>query len=356
MEILKIIGGFVLSLIISLVSIPSIVTVAKTKKLCELPQGRHIHKGVIPTLGGGAIFGAFFIPIFIFVDDVNSQFLHAFTASSLVLFFIGIKDDILIIAPKTKLCGQILAAIIICVIGDIRITSLQGFLGIQQIPYFVSIIISIVMVVGVVNAFNLIDGIDGLAGLLAVSSSILFSIWFYFENNFTICISTACFVGAILGFLRFNLFSEKNKLFMGDTGSQLVGLYSIVLAILFIEANSNTDVNNMVLGSPIVAFAVLSVPIFDVLRVMFIRLVLKRSIFSPDNNHIHYRLLKLDFTHKQTDIILVLFNIIFAIFVWWLSDYFYINRLALIVILLLMVLFHIPQYFISRKINKLKKR
>ncbi|MBO4244565.1 MAG: undecaprenyl/decaprenyl-phosphate alpha-N-acetylglucosaminyl 1-phosphate transferase [Bacteroidales bacterium] len=354
MELLKIAGSLILSLIISLLTIPSIVRVAKSKRLCEKPHDRHIHHGSVPTLGGCAIFGAFLTTLFIFAGN-SASFIPYFAAACIILFFTGIKDDILIIAPLTKLAGQIAAALVLCGAGDIRITSMQGLFNIQELPYVPSLIVSIVLVVAIINAFNLIDGIDGLAGLLSVVSTLLFSVWFWGEGNEAVCIASASFVGAVIGFLRYNLFSKSNKIFMGDTGAQIVGLFCVFLAIMFIEGNNTVSAKDIIIGSPAVAFAIMAVPTFDVLRVMFLRIVLKRPIFQPDNIHIHYKLLELGLSHIKADLILAVFNILFAIAVYIAAKYIYINRLGLIMILVLMVAFHIPQLIINHRRKKLKQ-
>ena len=355
MDYIKIAGSLIISLIISLLTIPSIVRVAKSKRLCEKPHDRHIHHGNVPILGGCAIFGAFITTMCIFAGNSDS-FLPYLVASCVILFFTGIKDDIMIIAPLTKLAGQITAAVVLCAAGDVRITSMQGLFNIQELPYAVSIAVSVIVVVAIINAFNLIDGIDGLAGTLSISSSAMFGIWFWYEGNFAECIVVATFIGAVIGFLRYNLFSHKNKIFMGDTGAQLVGLVCVFLAIKFVEGNNTTSAEYIVRGAPAVAFAIMAVPAFDVIRVMFLRIILKRPVFQPDNIHIHYKLLEMGFSHRASDIILNIFNIVFAVGVFILSKYTYINRIGLIMLLVLMVSFHIPQIIINcRRRKKISK-
>lgn len=354
MDYLKIGGSLIISLVVSLLTIPSIVRVAKSKKLCEKPHDRHIHHGNVPTLGGCAIFGAFLTTVCIFAGNSGS-FIPYLAASCVILFFTGIKDDIMIIAPLTKLAGQTAAALVLCAAGDIRITSLQGLFNIQDIPYAVSIVLSVFVVVAIINAFNLIDGIDGLAGSLSISAAVMFGVWFWIEDDLAMCIAVASFVGAVVGFLRYNLFSHKNKIFMGDTGAQLVGLVCVFFAIKFVEGNNTTTAQCIVRGAPAVAFAIMAVPAFDVIRVMFLRFVLKRPIFSPDNIHIHYKLLELGLSHGKADFVLNVFNIVFATGVYLISKQTYINRLGLIMLLVLMVAFHIPQIIINRRRKKLKQ-
>ena len=354
MDNIKIAGSLVVSLIISLLTIPSIVRVAKSKRLCEKPHDRHIHHGNVPTLGGCAIFGAFLTTMFIFAGN-SANYIPYLAAACVILFFTGIKDDIMIIAPLTKLAGQTAAALVLCAVGDIRITSMQGLFNVQDLPYAVSIAVSVIVVVAIINAFNLIDGIDGLAGTLSISSTAMFGIWFYTEGDIAMCIVAASFIGAVIGFLRYNLYSKTNKIFMGDTGAQLVGLVCVFLAIRFVEGNNTTSANCIVRGAPAVAFAILSVPAFDVMRVIFLRIVLKRPVFKPDNIHIHYKLLETGLSHGAADIILNIFNIVFAVGVFEISKYTYINRLGLIMLFVLMITFHIPQIIINQRQKRLSK-
>lgn len=354
-EEFKIIGATFIAFIISLISIPSIVTVARAKGLCEVPDRRRLHKGVIPTLGGVAIFAAMIIPLFLIPpSNGHSEFIPYLAASSVVLFYIGIKDDILLIAPTTKLIGQTISAAILCIFGNIRITDLHGILGITQISYPISVIITIFLIITTINAFNLIDGIDGLCGLLGITISIMFAIFFRSEEQWGICIAVGCFVGAILGFLRYNLFSKKEKIFMGDTGSQIVGLFCAFLAIEFCEQNLIAYPDNRINYAPITAFAIQIIPLFDVIRIIFIRLRLGKAIFQPDNNHIHFRLLHLNLTHLTIDFILILATIFFTFVVWKLSNFMSWYRLSIITLILAMAIFHIPQIIINKRRTRKK--
>lgn len=356
MENLTILGAFFTALIISLVSIPSIVAVAKQKELCEKGGGRRLHEGVIPTLGGCAIFAGLTISMLLFCKGVvGSEFVFGLAAAVIMLFFIGIKDDILLIAPLTKLFGQIFAATLLVVFGDVRITSLGGIFGFYELPYLLSLLLSVFLIITCINAYNLIDGVDGLAGLLSVTAVGVFSVWFYLEGVYSVAIVGVSFIGAVLGFLRYNMFSKKNKIFMGDTGSMIVGLICATMALRFMQYNAMEEVSdylNPIQYAPFVALTFMIVPLYDVVRVMFIRYILHRPIMQPDNHHIHYRLKSLGFTHKQIDFWLVTFNALFAVFSWWISQHLSFLRLVLVEFLVLMFFFHIPQAIITKRKEK----
>ena len=350
--------AFVIAMIITWISIPSVVTVAKIKGLCEKPNKRRLHVGVIPTLGGCAVFAGFLISTLLFCKGETLDFIRPFAASAILLFFIGIKDDILEIAPLTKLCGQITAAALTVFFADIRIESFEGIFTIGELPYFISIVISIGFVIFIINAYNLIDGIDGLAGLLSITAVVFFGVWFYIEGYYNIAILAACFVGAMIGFLRHNLFGKETKIFMGDTGSMLVGFVCSILAMKFMQLNHGEHVEVLskpLQNSPILAISFMIVPVYDVLRVMFIRRVLHKPIMLPDNHHIHYRLKALGLKAWEIDLVLVPINILFSLFSWWISQECSLTRTILLDLLVLMTLFHIPQAIITYKKKKQNK-
>lgn len=354
----QIFGGLILAAIICWISIPSIVSVAKMKNLCEKPDERRLHKGVIPTMGGIGIFSGLLISMLIFCQGEQCHFIQIFAASAVMLFFIGVKDDILMIAPVTKLIGQIISSLILCVVGNVRITNLCGLFGINEIPYIVGIVLSVGLIIFVINAYNLIDGVDGLAGLLGITTTLFFSAWFYREGLYFMTALGACFIGAVIGFLRYNLFSEENKIFMGDTGSQLVGIFCCLMAMKFMEYNLDPSVVKHPVNHTIaVAISFMIVPIFDVFRVMFIRRILHRPIMLPDNHHIHYRLKALGLGAKWIDIILIGINCLVAAIAWYLAGYTdtSFSRMILIVFILLMALFHIPQALLTLRKRRQEK-
>lgn len=171
--------GFIVSFIIVYVSIPSIVNVARIKGLFDEPGLRKCHQHKVPNLGGIAIFAAIIIVMGLLVDRTSSRELIYLLASVTVMFFVGIKDDILIIAPSKKLLGEIISVMIIVILGDLRLTNLHGFLGIHEIDYILSVLLSCFVMIVIVNGFNLIDGIDGLAAGIGIVVSLTFGVWFF---------------------------------------------------------------------------------------------------------------------------------------------------------------------------------
>jgi UDP-GlcNAc:undecaprenyl-phosphate GlcNAc-1-phosphate transferase len=284
-----------LAFLITFFAIPVIIQIAKNKKLFDEPDERKVHKAVIPTLGGLGIFAGFIVATLMGAPAAPE--LQYFAAASIVIFFLGLKDDILILSANKKFIGQLIAAGIIIKFGNIHITNMHGFLGIHEIPYFAGIIFTVFTVIVITNAFNLIDGVDGLAGSLGMVTTLVFGTYFYFANELTYAVMAFSLSGASLAFLIYNF--SPAKIFMGDTGSLLLGLINSILVIKFINVAGTTGNTWSCHAAPAVGFAVLIIPLFDTLRVFGLRILDRRSPFSPDRIHIHHYLLDLGFSHKK---------------------------------------------------------
>jgi len=311
MELTITILAFLVGFILVVLAIPPVIRVAHAKHLFDPVNERKIHNKVVPQLGGVAIFIAFCITTIIVTDGIRFDELKYFIASTIIMFFIGLKDDLMDISAKKKLIVQLLAAYILVGMGDVRFTSLYGVFGIHEIGIFGSTLISVFTVVVIVNAFNLIDGIDGLASGLAILASVLLGIWFFMAGFIAYAIMSFALVGSLTGFFIFNVFGIKNKLFMGDTGSLIVGLLIAGLIISFNELNSSLSQGfPAVNASPVISFALIIVPLIDTLRVMSIRIRDKRSPFSADKKHIHHMIFYFQKRHLVVSIILIFSNFI----------------------------------------------
>ena len=219
-------------------------------------------------------------------------------AATVILLFLGIKDDLIVLSPRKKFIGQVLAAIIAIVATDVRIFGFGSLLGLGELPYLASLIFTLFVYLTVINAFNLIDGIDGLAGSVAGLVSLFFGIYFLINGQQMLAVVSLALVGAIFGFLGYNL-SDKNKLFMGDSGSLFLGYMLAYQGISFLMINASSSTPYSVPNATVVLLALLSFPLMDCLRVFTIRLLAGKSPFQADRNHIHHCYIRLGFTHKQ---------------------------------------------------------
>lgn len=301
-------------------SIPSILHVANKHKLFDsVDLHRKEHKEGISRLGGIGIFCGFTITVLLFATTVHYEQANFLIASSIFLFALGIKDDIYGVSPSTKFALQILVSLILVTLGGFKLSSLYGVFNIWDVDPIAGGIFSIALIIFINNAFNLIDGVDGLAGTVGAMVSLCFGIFFALGNDMAYAFIAFSMLGAILGFLVFNF--PPAKIFMGDTGSLIIGLVSVVLAIKFIEINKVGVVPAPYFNSaPSIAVAVLIIPVFDSLRIFFIRVINKKSPFRGDRNHIHHRLLRLGLSAKQILLVTISFNLGMIILTVMLQD------------------------------------
>jgi UDP-N-acetylmuramyl pentapeptide phosphotransferase/UDP-N-acetylglucosamine-1-phosphate transferase len=302
--------SIVISFTITFLAIPVIITVAETKKLFDVPDERKVHITPVTPLGGLGIFAGFIFACLLSVHFESSAEFQYFMAASLVIFFLGLKDDILVISPIKKFIGQVLAAFMVIYYGGVQLKSMHGFLGLNQMPEMFSLMLTYFAVIVIINSFNLIDGVDGLAGSLGLMAASIFGIYFLIVNMPAYSILAFSMAASLLAFLIFNF--QPAKIFMGDTGSLLIGLVCAILVIKFINVAGSPDISYPVAAAPAVGFAILLIPLLDTLRVFGIRIFYRRSPFSPDRNHIHHILLDKGFSHRAVTFIIVALNI-FAI-------------------------------------------
>lgn len=316
---LEIIFGGILAFLVTLTVIPVIITVATRKKLYDEPDDlRKLHKSPIPSLGGLAMFVGFIFSILLTVNfSVQAPEFQFYLAAFLLIFFLGLKDDILVLSPSKKFIGQVLAAFILAYKGNLLIDNMHGLLGIGQINEIASYGLTIFSIVVIINAYNLIDGVDGLAGSLGLLSTLVFGMFFLINDNFPYAALAFSFAGSLVAFLIFNFYPAR--IFMGDTGSLMIGLVNSILVIKFIETGEGYSFYP-VSASPALGFAILLVPLMDTLRVFAVRVINGKSPFSPDRNHIHHLLLNRGFNPKSVTITCVAVALIVGLCAFLLQD------------------------------------
>lgn len=290
----------IIAFIITFFVIPIVIRVAKLKKLYDIPDERKIHSIPVPSLGGVGIFVGFILSLLFFADaTISFVALESYIAAFVIIFFVGIKDDIMNISAIKKLGGQIFVALILIFKSNLLIQNMHGFLGIYQIHESISYSLTLFTIIVTMNAYNLIDGVDGLAGTISIITSATLGFFFLTNNDYLYSLMAFSFTGSLVAFLIFN-FSHTNKIFMGDTGSMLSGTLNVILVIHFISTATNTSYIFPITTAPAVGFGILMLPLLDTLRVFGIRMMHGKSPFSPDRNHLHHILLDRGLSHIQT--------------------------------------------------------
>lgn len=310
MEQIFLVGGT--AFLVTFLMFPVFIKFFKRRNFLDDPGGRKIHTAKTPAMGGLPIFIGFSIAVLIWAPfEVLRDTKYVLSALS-IMFIIGFRDDLINLRPLQKLFGQIAAALIIVSVCDIRLMSLYGLFGIGEIPIALSYILSVFTIIVITNAYNLIDGIDGLAGSVGVIASLFFGLWFFLNEQTSFALISFGFLGGLLAFLNFNW--APSKIFMGDTGSLLIGFFLSIVTIKFIDSNYIVEGGVYSFGGSIgTATAILILPLADTARVFVKRVANGKSPMHPDRTHFHHILLRLGCNHAQSTGILVTVNVIFVL-------------------------------------------
>ncbi|MDG1954086.1 MAG: MraY family glycosyltransferase [Polaribacter sp.] len=311
--IVDLLVAFFLLFFLTFILIPQIRKAAIRFGLYDTPGDRSSHSSIVPSFGGISFYICYLV-LFLFIAplDIDNMLLYK-VASISILFVIGLLDDILDLPAKIKFLGQLLAVSILLSNSEIRIDSLYGFMGIFEIPLHLSVLGSLFFLIGLINAFNLIDGIDGLAALTGIIVACFYSFMLYKLGYWFYLYISIATIAILLAFLRYN-FSKHKKLFMGDTGSLVIGL---VIGVLTLKLMSVGDSGYHALSFraqklPIFLMGVLFVPILDIIRVVLLRFFRGVSIFSPDRNHIHHILIDSGLSHIKATFLIGFANFVVA--------------------------------------------
>ena len=322
--------GFITAFIVVLFTMPSLIKVARMKHLVDEPsEARKLHQRSVPTIGGIIIFAAiifsyalWFPKATIIGVDAHGYDYRALykamgtayadfkfvLAAMVLLFFIGVKDDIIGFSPVKKLVGHMIVGYILVVMADIRITNMHGILGVYNMPDSFSIAFSFFVYIVIVNAFNLIDGVDGLAGGIGFIAALAYGAWLFLAGDVALSLLAFVLAGSLAGFLVFNY--HPARIFMGDSGSLTAGAILAVLAMKVVDHDtSRLPLVLRQIPSPVFVMAVMAYPLVDTLRVFVYRMARGQSPFAADKNHIHHRLMVLGLGHRGTTTVLYLYAI-----------------------------------------------
>ena len=311
MLVLDVLLTAAVSFIITFLAIPIIMQVAEKKNLYDIPDERKVHTNPVAPLGGVGIFAGFLLASLLSIQGYLNPEFQYFFAASLVIFFLGLKDDLMILSASKKFIGQIIAASILIHLGGLRFTSMHGLFGFEGVSEGFGLALSYLTIIVVINSFNLIDGVDGLASSLGILSMFVFGVYFFLINQQAYALLSLAMAGSLMAFLIFN--HQPARIFMGDSGSLMIGLVNAILVIKFINVANSPLVAVPVQSAVAVGFAILIVPLLDTLRVFSIRIIKGRSPFTPDRNHVHHLLLDRGLSHAAVTFTCVGINIGFIL-------------------------------------------
>jgi len=308
---------YVMAFVLTLIFIPPVIFMVKRFKLFDRPNARKEHTIPTPTFGGISIFAGMMVSLLFWFQFNNHPSIINFFLSMILLFGVGIMDDLKDLAARYKLVIEVGVASLLAVSG-IRITSFGGLFGISELHIIAQYLITVVTIVGITNAFNLIDGIDGLAGGLGFMSLVTLGIFLTISKDLNYAMIAFALAGALLGFLYFNF--NPAKIFMGDTGSLVLGFIIAVLCVQLMKINSIRPVS-VVPNIYVFTLGIVMIPVFDTLRVFGTRIWKGRSPFSADKTHIHHLITNKGFTHAFAARLICVFHGFILILVYWLKDW-----------------------------------
>jgi len=307
---------FIVSLVFVAIVIPSIVRVANKIHLFDVQDGRKVHKGNVPRLGGISFLPAILFTLLVVValmtkvlpSEIHGLYYIPITeilmaaAGCVLLYLVGIMDDVIGVSYRSKFLIQLMAAGLICTSG-LYISDLYGVLGIHYLHPIFGIPLTLVIIVFIINSINLIDGIDGLASGLCILGGLGYAVMFHYLNMDMNLVIAVSMLGVLLMFYLYNVFGKPGvtKIFMGDTGSLTIGFILAFFAIKLCCFNQ-FEVGEPLTGQMLFVYAisVIFVPVMDVFRVFFARLLDKKSPFFPDKRHIHHKFLAMGLSMRQT--------------------------------------------------------
>jgi UDP-GlcNAc:undecaprenyl-phosphate GlcNAc-1-phosphate transferase len=324
---------FITSFVVSLLAIPAVIRLVKKHNLFDMPGGRKEHASPIPTLGGVAVIAGMISALMLWFPFSAQVGQVSFFFSIAALFTLGIMDDIKDLSAKYKFIIQLALAALIAVSG-IRITSMGGLFGVHELSLTAQYSLTILAIVGITNAFNLIDGIDGLAGGLGFMSLVTLGMFLTMSGDVNTALIAFALAGGLLAFLYFNF--NPAKIFMGDTGSLVLGFVVAVLCIRLMQVN-NFIPGGVLPHAPVFVLGIVMIPVFDTLRVFATRIWHGKSPFSADKTHIHHLLTNQGFSHAFAAKLICFVHAFILIETWWLRSLRQELILGILVVFMLLV-------------------
>jgi UDP-N-acetylmuramyl pentapeptide phosphotransferase/UDP-N-acetylglucosamine-1-phosphate transferase len=348
----------IISFLGTLLVMPYVIKLAIKKRFLVEGGGRNSHEGFTPNVGGMAIFAGLLLSnqylLFYFFDtyqnfEISLEFesqIKAYiliTGGCIIMFIMGLVDDISELSSYFRFIIQMLISFLIVYIGDLRIDNFHGVLGFYEIPEFLSIVFSISVIIFIINSFNLTDGLDGLAASLGLFILSCFAILFYLNGNYFDCTLACSGISALFAFWLYN--RPPARIFMGDSGSLLIGFIIACCAVRACNMSIINDVQN-----PVFVLCILAYPAVDTLRVFTLRILAGKSPFSADRNHIHHLLIDKDFNHGWASFFAVMYCALLTLICFFLINFQYLSFILMVSLAILFIV--LPMASFARSTTK----
>ncbi|MFL5773436.1 MAG: glycosyltransferase family 4 protein [Flavisolibacter sp.] len=342
--------AFVTAFVVAMIVMPPLIKLINRFKLFDVPDLRKEHSTPIPTMGGIASCAGMMVGCMLWFHFTRDNFIISLFFSIGVLFVIGVMDDLKNLSARYKLGIQLAVAFLIAFSG-VRITSFNGLFGIYDLPVSAQYTFTVLAIAGITNAFNLIDGIDGLAGGLGFMSLVMLGLFLTLSGDLNIAVIAFALGGGLLGFLYYNF--NPARIFMGDTGSLVLGFVASVLTIRLIQLNTGHHVA-ILPHVPVFAMSIVAIPVFDTLRVFGLRIWFGKSPFAPDKNHIHHLLTNNGWSHSTAAKMICGVHAIVLVIGYFLKDVSQLAGFAIILVVLLAMVVVFQRIRPARQLNSPK--
>jgi UDP-N-acetylmuramyl pentapeptide phosphotransferase/UDP-N-acetylglucosamine-1-phosphate transferase len=310
---------FLLSMILVFWVHPYVVRIATSRGLTDNPDARKLQQRPVPVLGGVAVFFGIVVGAGVTSMFFNSHALFTSIVAITVMMYIGVLDDMLGLTPILRLILEFLFIAFVAWMDQVNINDLHGVFGIGMLPVYLSAPLCIIAGLGIINAINMIDGVDGLASGFCVMACGVFGFAFWMSYDGTMAVLAALTAGALIPFFFHNVFGKESKMFIGDAGSLMMGMIMTIFVMHILDHGSRVSVNFTNMGVVAFVLSVLSVPVFDTLRVMTGRIVRGVSPFHADRSHLHHLFIEMGFSHIGTSVAVI--SIDFFTILCWLASY-----------------------------------
>lgn len=314
---------YILSFLVAILSAhwihPRLVRIALDKNVVDNPNARKLQRRPTPVLGGIAVFFGSVIGLGCASITCDCSELFIVVVAMMIMLYTGTMDDILDLSPALRFLIEIGTVLLLIFVGGYTLNDFHGLWGLNQIPQGVAIPLTVFAAVGIINAINLIDGVDGLSSGYCILTSLLFGVMFWYVGDRTMCMLAVVAAGSLIPFFFHNVFGKSSKMFIGDGGTLVMGIVMSVFVIRILRHGSMSEVYDAVnIGLVPFTLAVLSVPVFDTLRVMTTRILKRKSPFHPDKTHLHHMFIRLGCSHAATTLAILILNF-FVVLCWWIS-------------------------------------
>lgn len=299
---------------------PLVIRFARKHNIYDKPNARKLQREPVPVMGGVAVYLGLIVASILGVLVFHYQVLGYVLTAMSIMMVIGLIDDAKDVPANFRFLLEIVIVWLLMILSDNYIDDFHGVWNIGEVTFWWSMPLSIVSGVGIMNAINLMDGVDGYSSGFGIIACSLLSIPLFYVGDLPMACFTLICASALLPFILHNVFGKTSKMFIGDSGTLMMGTALSAIIFRILSTNSPCGILEYTHNIGLFAFtlAVMSIPVFDTLRVMFARILKNQSPFAPDKTHLHHLFIEMGFSHAGTAFAILLGDL-GIVFIWWLS-------------------------------------